>query len=460
MTSDKTQQFLEKGLPFLREGLRYQSEKQKSSQKGFQPPLQIIVDRAEGDFVYDLDGRKIIDFQNGWATNPLGNCHPEILEAVREAHERYGFHWEHSLRIPLAEKLASITPGGALPRFSFEVSGTEAAESAVHAALCHKKRRYVIAFASSFHGESLGAKLLSAYDSDNYRYLEAWTGGVIRTPFPHSEELPPGMSQSQYTDQCLWHLEHYIPRYVMSADNIAGVLVEPALAEGGNWVPDTRFIKEIRDICDRNDWLMIADEVLTGVGRTGTMWAVEHSSVVPDILVMGKHLSGGVESFAGFSAKDEILGDNPRASGGSTFAGTPAGCAAALKTLEVMERDKILDQAQRLSALARDITDSWPSEYDIVSEIRGLGLLFGVSFNTAHHDGVHVARSVRDEMLRLGAWAICDFQPQVRLYPALNMEERVLVEGLDMMKQAIGKVERDGPVIGDYPPMPSGNVGF
>ena len=191
MTSDKTQQFLEKGLPFLREGLRYQSEKQKSSQKGFQPPLQIIVDRAEGDFVYDLDGRKIIDFQNGWATNPLGNCHPEILEAVREAHERYGFHWEHSLRIPLAEKLASITPGGALPRFSFEVSGTEAAESAVHAALCHKKRRYVIAFASSFHGESLGAKLLSAYDSDNYRYLEAWTGGVIRTPFPHSEELPP-----------------------------------------------------------------------------------------------------------------------------------------------------------------------------------------------------------------------------------------------------------------------------
>ncbi len=353
MTTEKTINFLKRGLPYLRDGGGYAADAARSAEKGFSAPLQIIVDRAEGDFVYDLDNRKIIDFQNGWATNPLGNCHPEIIEVVRKAQERYGFHWEHGLRIPFAEKIASLTPGSSLSRFSFEVSGTEAVEAAVHAALCHKERRYIIGLASSFHGESIGGKLLSAYDSDNYRYLEAWTGGVIRAPFPHSEELPVGMSQNDYIDHCLWYLEHHIPKYVMSRENIAGVLVEPALAEGGNWVPDSRFIREIRDICTRNDWLMIADEVLTGVGRTGKMWAVEHSAVIPDILIMGKHLSGGVESFAGFSAKNEILGDNPRASGGSTFAGTPAGCAAALKTLEIIERDNILKQAQELTKIAR-----------------------------------------------------------------------------------------------------------
>ena len=457
----RTRALLARGLPHLRDGLSYRSDSDRAAAKGYAPPAQLIVGRAEGDYVWDLDDNRYIDFQNGWASNPLGNCHPEIIAAVHEAHQRYGFQWEHPLRIPLAEQLAELMPARALPRFTFEVSGTEAAEAAVHLALCHTRRRYIISFTSSFHGESLGTKMVSAYGSQHNLYMEAWAGGVLKAPFPYSERIPVGMTEEQYARYCLWYLDTHIPEYIVPAENIAAVLIEPGLAEGGNWIPSREFMTGLRDLCDKRDWLLIADEVLTGLGRTGKMWSVEHYGVVPDILVAGKNLSGGIESCAGVATRDAILGDNPRASAGSTFAGTPAGCAAALKTLEIYQRDNIVAEAERLGQVAAERMAGWPSRYAIVGQVRALGLLMGVSFNAPEgEDDDHVGRSVRDEMLKRGVWAICEDERQVRLYPALNIGEDVLLRGLDVMEEAIDFVERHGVTVGDYPAMPSGNVGF
>ena len=458
----RSRALLARGLPHLRDGKRYEAASQRSAAKGHVAPAQVIVDRAEGDYVWDLDGNRYIDFQNGWATNPLGNCHPEIIEAVHQAQRRYGYHWEHPLRIPLAEKLAALMPGQALPRFSFEVSGTEAAEAAVHLALCHMQRRYVISFTSAFHGESLGTKMISGYDSANNLYMEGWAGGVIKAPYPYSEGVPANMTEEQYVDYCLWYLDTHIPEYLVPPENIAAILIEPGLAEGGNWIPSLTFMQGIRRLCDKHGWLMIADEVLTGLGRTGKMWSVEHYGLVPDILVAGKNLSGGIEPCAGVAAKDDILGDNPRASGGSTFAGTPAGCAAALKTLEIYERDNIVASAAHLGEVAAKRMADWPARYPIVGQVRTLGLLMGVSFNAqeGQEDDEHVARTVRDEMLKRGVWAICELERQVRMYPALNMDETVLRRGLDLMEESIDQVQRHGATVGDYPPMPSGVVGF
>ena len=458
----RSRALLARGLPHLRDGKRYEAASQRSAAKGHVPPAQVIVDRAEGDYVWDLDGNRYIDFQNGWATNPLGNCHPEIIEAVHQAQRRYGYHWEHPLRIPLAEKLAALMPGQALPRFSFEVSGTEAAEAAVHLALCHMQRRYIISFTSAFHGESLGTKMISGYDSANNLYMEGWAGGVIKAPYPYSEGVPANMTEEQYVDYCLWYLDTHIPEYLVPPENIAAILIEPGLAEGGNWIPSLTFMQGIRRLCDKHGWLMIADEVLTGLGRTGKMWSVEHYGLVPDILVAGKNLSGGIEPCAGVAAKDDILGDNPRASGGSTFAGTPAGCAAALKTLEIYERDSIVASAAHLGEVAAKRMADWPARYPIVGQVRTLGLLMGVSFNAqeGQEDDEHVARTVRDEMLKRGVWAICELERQVRMYPALNMDEAVLRRGLDLMEESIDQVQRHGATVGDYPPMPSGVVGF
>ena len=159
----KTSERLHAGKTLFRHGLNYDEDAVASAARGFIPPAQIILDRAEGDYVWDLDDNRYIDFQNGWATNPLGNCHPEVLQSVQDAHQRYGYHWEHPLRFELAEQLADIMPGKQLPRFTFEVSGTEAVESAVHTALCYKKRRYIISFTSSFHGAGMGTKVISGH---------------------------------------------------------------------------------------------------------------------------------------------------------------------------------------------------------------------------------------------------------------------------------------------------------
>ncbi len=457
----KTMQVLKRGIPLFRNGLKFEEELAKAGRRGFRTANQIVVDCAEGDFVWDVDGNRYIDFQNGWATNPIGNAHPEILDVVDAAHRRYGFHYDHPLRYDLAEKLAEIMPGQALPRFNYEVSGTEAAEAAVHLALTHTKRRYIITFSSSFHGNGLATKLVSGISGDYNRYMEAWTGGVIRAPYPYSDDIPAGMSQEQYVEYCLWYLDNHIPNSVAPKDNIAAILVEPGLAEGGNWIPPTNFLKGIRKICDDNEWLMISDEVLTGLGRTGKMWGIDHYDVIPDILVVGKNLSGGIVPCAGIAARDDILGDNDEFSSGSTFAGTPAGCAAGLKTLEIYERDNVVGQAAHLGEVAAEVMKDWES-YGIVKQVRSSGLLIGVSFESANseEDNWWTARAVRSKMLAGGVWAISDREQTIRMYPALNMDEAVLREGLEIMRQAIEEVNEQGQDSGNSPAWPTGVAGF
>jgi len=460
----KTRAALERGIPLFQNGLKFAAQMQKAGKRGYRSVRQIILDKAHGDFIWDLDGKRYIDFQNGWATNPLGNTHPEIIEAVHNAHKRYGFHYDHPLRYDLAEMLAEIMPGKQLPRFNYEVSGTEAAEAAVYLALTHTKRRYIIAFSSAFHGMSFGAKMLSGLSGESSTLLEGWGGGVIRAPYPYSDDIPAGMSQEQYVEYCLWYLDNHIPNVVAEKNNIAGILVEPGLAEGGNWIPPTSFLKGIRDICDNNDWLMIADEVLTGLGRTGKMWAVEHYDIIPDILVVGKNLSGGIEPCAGIAARDYILGDNDKHASGSTFAGTPAGCAAGIKTLEIYERDNIIEHAAHLSEVAAEIMSSW-EQYGVVRQVRASGLLIGVSFQKPDdadpdEENWWSARAIRGRMLENGVWAICDKEQTIRLYPALNMDEKVLREGLGIMEEAIRHVNEHGHTEGNAPAFPTGVAGF
>ena len=460
----KARAIFERGIPLFQDGLTFKDKLQQATRRGFRPAGQVMVDRAQGDFIWDVDGNKYIDFQNGWATNPIGNAHPEIIEAVHQAHLRYGFHYDHPLRYELAEKLAEIMPANKLPRFSYEVSGTEASESALYMAMCYKRRRHVITFASSYHGNDIAGKLTSAVGPQYARYLEAWKGGPIIAPYPHSDHIPAGMSEEQYTDYCLHYLEHHIPSYIAEKDNIAAIMVEPGLAEGGNWIPTTRFIQGIRDICDRNDWLMIADEVLTGLGRTGKMWAVDHYDVVPDILVVGKNLSGGIEPCAGIAARDDILGNNPDFSANSTFSATPAGCAAGLKTLEIYERDNVVAQAAKLAEIARDIMAPWQEKYEIVRQVRLSGLLLGVSFQSPadkkDDENMWYARAVRSEMLHKGVWAISNREENIRMYPALNMAEKTFREALAIIEEAIAKIEREGQSVGDSPAWPTGEAGF
>ena len=439
---------LEKGCHLARGGGGYDEPVSDASGQGFmEHPPQFINDRAEGPWIYDPDGNRYVDFHAGWASNPLGNAHPEIIEAVVNAFKRWGFSYEHPLQYELAERLVEISPAKKLRRVNFEISGTEAAEAAVSTALFRKERPLVIVFEDAFHGDSIAARALSSLNSDRAKYLEAWRGGAIHVPYPHTYHVPAGMNPEQYADYIIWYIEDFICSKVTPPESIAGILFEPCMAEGGNWIPPATFITGLKRLAGQFDWLLLADEVLVGLGRTGRMWAVEHWDLVPDVLVTGKNLSGGIEPIAAILGTEEVMAEN-EAHSGSTFAGSPAGCAAALKTLELFERDGVVEYVRRMGEKALQRMQKWPCMFEIVGQVRVIGLLLGASIvdkETGKADR-EMALSVYYEALRHGAWLINDNEANIRLYPALNIEEDTLEYGLTAVEEALAVLGRERKV--------------
>ena len=430
----------------------FEKQVEEAKKLGHKPPAQMLVGRTQGDFIYDLDGNEYVDFHSGWASNPVGNANPEIIEAVTEAFKKYGFTYHHPLQEALAEKVAEITPNKALTRASFEISGTEAAESAVAQALRCKNRPLIISFSYSFHGDSIGAKTLSAITIDRKVNLEAWRGGVIHVPYPITSGLPIDITPEQYVDYIIWYIEEFICGMVAPAESIAGILFEPMVAEGGSWTPPLCFAQGLRKLCDKHDWLLIADEVLVGLGRTGKTWAIDHSDVQPDIMVIGKNITGGIMPNAMVVGTEAAMGSNS-ARTGSTFAGSPAGCAAGLKTLEIYERDNIIEYAARLGEKALKRMKKWETEFkSLVTEVRGTGLLLGCTIlDKEGKPSVEAGAAVQNEALRRGAYVINDTESSIRLYPALNMSEEHLERGLTIIEEALHEVQKDDYAVSSWP---------
>lgn len=352
----------------------------------------------------------------------------------------------------MAEILGEISPQKKLTRVNFEISGTEAAEAAVTYAIVHTERPLIITFEDQFHGDSIATRMLGSNRGAHRRkYFEAWRGGVITVPWPHSFDIPVGMSFDQYTQYILWYIDDFICNKIADPSSIAGICAEPLLSEGGNWIPHPSFMPGLKKMCEKYGWVFISDEVLAGMGRSGKWWAIEHEGINPDLIVVGKHLTGGIEPIAAVMGTDELLGKNDGHSE-STFAGTPAGCAAALKTIEIMRRDQLVERTGYLGAKTLKRMKRWEDQFEIIGEVRGRGLLLGASCidrNTGKPD-VGVALAVVNEALKRGAWLIWDSEEQIRLYPALNIDEEVLEKGLTITEEAIEEVNRKY-VSSDYP---------
>ncbi|NLT47482.1 MAG: aminotransferase class III-fold pyridoxal phosphate-dependent enzyme [Clostridiales bacterium] len=430
----------------------YEREAAAAKALGHKPPAQMLVGKTKGDFIYDLDGNEYIDFHAGWASNPVGNANEEVIEVVTEAFKKYGFSYHHPLQEALAEKVAEITPNKALTRSSFEISGTEAAEAAVSYALRYKNRPLIISFSHSFHGDSLGAKTLSAITIDRKINLEAWRGGVIHVPYPITFELPLDITAEQYVDYIIWYIEEFICGLVAPAESIAGILLEPMLAEGGSWTPPNCFAQKLRKLCDKNDWMLISDEVLVGLGRTGKTWGIDHSGVQPDIMVIGKNITGGIMPNAMVVGTEKAMGNNSARSG-STFAGSPAGCAAGIKTLEIYERDNVIENAAKLGEIALNRMKKWEKEFPLlVTNARGTGLLLGATITDKEgNPSNEFGAAVQNEALKRGAYIINDTEPSIRLYPALNMDEKIMDKGLSIIEEALKEVSKEDYVPSTWP---------
>lgn len=433
----KSKEYLLKALKLFPGGAGANAEREFFTHATF------ITDRAEGAFLFDVDGNKYIDFASGWASNNVGNVHPEVYDAVVEALKRYGFIYNHVLAIDLAEKLVEITPEN-LTRVSYEVSGTEAAEAAVSYALTTSKHPLIISFIGQYHGDSIGARNIGSESAERKTYFEAMHGGVLFAPYPRNYRLPPNMTVEEYAEHCLWFIEENILKYIAEPNRIAGVLFESIMAEGGNHIPPKGFIEGLRKMADKYGWFLLNDEVLSGFGRTGKMWAIEHYNVKVDAIVTAKGLTGGMMPIAAVVGDEEIMGV-AKAYSGSTFAGCPSGCAAALKTIEIIYRDNLLPKVSRRGEEALKIMKEWIGKYDIIGDARGIGYLLGFEVDTGKEEKLdeELARQIFVEATKFGVRSIWDEETTVRIYPPLTIEEDVLFEGLENMEMAIKKVNND-----------------
>jgi 4-aminobutyrate aminotransferase/(S)-3-amino-2-methylpropionate transaminase len=340
----------------------------------------IFIYKAKGAIVEDVDGNEFIDFCSGISTLSVGHCHDQVVSAVKEQADRYLHTCFHTVMydsyLELCKRLAEITPGDFDKQVFLVNSGAEAVENAVKIARKYTVRRGIIAFENAFHGRTALTMGLTS-QVRNYKYgFGPFDPSIQRFPYAYSYRAPFSAGADEYADYCIRKIEESFNTYT-PAEETAAIIVEPVLGEGGFIAPPAGFIKGLRRICDQYNILLIADEVQSGMGRTGKMWAIEHYGVVPDMLLSAKGLGGGLVISAVVGRKD-IMDSVDTGGIGTTFGGNPLSCVAALQTIEIIQ--SLLPRATHLGKLTIDRLNEMKQKYDLIGDVRGIGCMIGIEF--------------------------------------------------------------------------------
>jgi 4-aminobutyrate aminotransferase len=339
----------------------------------------LVAKRGEGAIVEDVDGNRFLDFNAGIAVVATGHCHPRVVNAIqRQAAELLhmsGTDFYYENMVTLAEKLAELAPGGGERRVSFGNSGTEAIEAALKLARYSTGREKFIAFLGAFHGRTLGSLALTASKPVQRRGFSPLMPGVHHIPYAYCYRCAYGKSPDTCGVECAKVIEDQLVKTILPADEVAAIVLEPVQGEGGYVVPPQKFFDELARIAKRFGMLLVFDEVQSGMGRTGKMWAAEHFHASPDILAVAKGIASGLPLGATVARADLMTW--PPGAHASTFGGNPVSCAAALTTIELLEQE-LVENAARMGAYIMDRLRDWPSRFPIVGEVRGLGLMIGI----------------------------------------------------------------------------------
>jgi 4-aminobutyrate aminotransferase len=339
----------------------------------------LVASRGEGAIVEDVDGNRFLDFNAGIAVVATGHCHPRVVEAIRHQAGKLihmsGTDFYYESLVDLAEKLGSLAPGGVERRVSFGNSGAEAIEGAMKLARYSTGRDKFIAFLGGFHGRTMGALSLTARKAVQRKGFGPLVPGVVHAPYPNCYRCPFGQTPENCAVECAKFIEDQLMKTIAPAEEVAAFVIEPVQGEGGYVPAPQRFFDELARICEKYGILLICDEVQSGMGRTGKMWATEHFNAVPDIMAVAKGIASGLPLGATV-ARADLMQWTPGAHA-STFGGNPVACAAALVTIELLEQE-LIDNAARMGAHLMARMREWPARFSIVGDVRGLGLMIGV----------------------------------------------------------------------------------
>jgi 4-aminobutyrate aminotransferase len=401
-----------------------------------------VMDYGRGAEVWDVDGNRFIDFAAGIAVTATGHAHPQVVMAIKEAADRF-LHispdFYHELQIKLGERLNEVAPI-AEPVMTFMTnSGTESIEGALKLARYVTGRPRFIGFLGGFHGRSMGSLAFTASKPTQQAEFFPTMPGVTHVPFPNNYR--PIFAGADQGKAVLNYIEDVLFQSALPAGDVAAVLVEPIQGEGGYIVPPDSFLPGLRDLCDRYGILLIADEVQSGIGRTGKMFAVEHWEVEPDIIASAKGLGSGLPIGA-VIARKSLMKEWMRGAHGNTFGGNPLSCAAALATLELVENGYMANAATIGNYLLERLKD-WMERYPVIGDVRGKGLMIGLEFVEDRESKLPAkafANDVIQEAFRCGLLLLPCGLSTIRLMPPLMLPRELADEGLDILEGAIRRV--------------------
>lgn len=401
-----------------------------------------VMARGKGSEVWDVDGNRYLDFTSGIAVTSTGHSHPKVVKAITDQAKNFlhmsGTDFYYPNQIELAEKLSKIAPMKGPVQTFFVNSGTEANEAAIKLARYATGRKQFIGFLHSFHGRSLGSLSFTSSKAVQRAGFFPLVPGVTHVPYPDTYRPQLSLSEGQdYGERVVEYLEKEILATIVPQEEVAAVLVEPIQGEGGYVVPTPGFFKALRKLCDKIGALLIVDEVQTGMGRTGKWWAIEHFGVEPDIVTSAKGIASGLPLGA-MIAKKSLMKWVP-GSHGNTFGGNPVACAAALATLDILEKEGIAN-TKKLGEHAMKRLLTLKEKYPVIGDVRGKGLLIGVDFiqpdgnrepNKALRERI-IHEAFNQRLLLLGCGP-----STIRIVPPLTITKKHLDEGIDLLEKSI-----------------------
>jgi 4-aminobutyrate aminotransferase len=339
----------------------------------------LVAEKAKGLWIHDVDGNLFLDFTSGIAVNATGHCHPHVVKAITDQAKRLlhmsGTDFYYSPQILLAEKLADLAPGRSAKKVYFGNSGAEAVEAAFKLARWHTKRELNIAFFGAFHGRTMGALSLTASKTIQKKHYNPLVPGITHIPYGYCYRCAYNLTYPQCGLHCVHWVEDTLFRTTMPAEEVAAIFVEPIQGEGGYIVPPPEFHKELYKIAKKYGILYVADEVQSGMGRTGKMFAMEHFGVVPDIIALAKGIASGLPLGA-MIASAKIM-NWEAGSHASTFGGNPLSCRAAMATIELLENNLMKNAATQGERLLKGLFEL-QDKFGCMGDVRGKGLMVAV----------------------------------------------------------------------------------
>jgi 4-aminobutyrate aminotransferase len=388
--------------------------------------------RGAGALLEDVDGNVFLDFNAGIAVCSTGHSHPDVVAAVKDQAELLLHYSGSDFYLPIysemCARLDEIAPMSGPTRTFLTNSGTEAVEASIKLARNHTGRQYIVGFFNSFHGRSYGSVSVTA---SNARYKAGFgptLPGVVHAPYADCLYSHTNLDAPDAPD----YIQRVLFKRLVPPDEVAAIVVEPVLGEGGYIVPPAEWIQKLRALCDEHGILLVADEIQSGMGRTGRMWAVDHFGIEPDILLSGKGIASGMPLGA-MIARAELMTWR-RGAHGSTYGGNPVACAAGLATIDLVEKE-LAGNAEHIGSTLLDALRAQAERTEMIEDVRGLGLMIGVEFATGEIAGLVEAACFRRGLLVLRAG-----DKAIRISPPLVVGSEQATTGLRLFEEACGEV--------------------